>query len=118
MGVTRVKDGVTFSRIAPAGFRILSAIDQVAFALGTDLVITSACDGAHSGPNDPHHRGEAYDVRTHDMSEELKQKVLSEIQRRLDSEHFYVFLEAAGTPNEHIHGQVKKGVPYYDKITL
>lgn len=56
--VIRVKDGVLFLKIAPAGFRILSAIDQVAQALSLDLVITSGTDGEHSGPLDPHHRGE------------------------------------------------------------
>jgi hypothetical protein len=113
-GVVRLKDGVLFSVIAPAGFRILSAIDQTAEAMGRDLEITSACDGVHSGtPEEPHHSGEAYDVRTHDFpSEQFKQMVLEGIMQRLDPERFFGFLEDSGTDNEHIHCQRKKGTVY------
>jgi hypothetical protein len=107
MGVIRVKDGVLFTKIAPGGFRILSCIDIVAESISQDLTITSACDGEHSGPNDPHHRGEAYDLRTHDLID--KNSILKQIQFGLGQDHFFVFLEAAGTDNEHIHIQVKKG---------
>lgn len=110
--VVRVKDGVQFTLIAPGGFRILEAISKVARMVGHDLTITSACDGTHSGPTDPHHRGEAYDIRTHDMDESLKPVVLNALQALLPANQFYVFLEAPGTDNEHIHGQVRKGTTY------
>lgn len=113
MNVIRVKDGVEFTVIAPAGFRILSAIDQASVALERDLTITSACDGQHSGPADPHHTGEAYDVRTNDLPDEVaKQAVLDAIMQRLGTDYFFGFLEAAGTENEHIHCQRKKGTTY------
>lgn len=112
MNVLRVKEGVLFSTIAPAGFRILSAIDQVSQALSVDLVITSGTDGEHSGPNDPHHRGEAYDVRCQGFSAELKDQILAGVMRKLGFDRFYGFLEAAGTTNEHFHFQVKKGTTY------
>lgn len=112
VGVVRTKDGVLFQKIAPAGFRILSAIDQVAQVLSVDLVITSGTDGEHSGPNDPHHRGEAFDVRSQGFSAELKQQVLDGIMHRLGFERFYGFLEAEATTNEHIHVQRKKGTTY------
>lgn len=107
MGVVRVKDGVAFSVIAPGGFRILAAINYATSQ--TDLVITSGTDGEHSGPNDPHHRGEAYDVRTKDLTN--KQGVLETIQAFL-GDAFYAFLESPDTDNEHIHIQVKKGTTY------
>ncbi len=111
--VVRVKSGVEFSIIAPAGFRILSAITQTALALGRDLVITSGCDGEHSGPEDPHHLGEAYDIRTHDFpNESLKELVLSGIMQRLGTEQFFGFLEAPGTDREHIHVQRKRNTVY------
>lgn len=110
--VSRTKPGVYFSVISPAGFRILSAIDQTAVALSVDLVITSGTDGAHSGPNDPHHRGEAYDVRSQGFSPEMKQSILNGVMGKLGFERFYGFLEAAGTENEHFHFQVKKGTEY------
>lgn len=112
IGVVRIKDGVEFQKILPSGFRILSAIDQVAKALSLDLVITSGTDGAHSGPNDPHHRGEAYDVRSRDFNRDLKQQVLNAILSRLDMDRFSGFLESEGTDNEHFHFQVKKGTTY------
>jgi len=100
--------------IAPAGFRILSAIDQTAAKLGVDLVITSACDGAHSGPDDPHHHGEAYDVRSHDFTADQKEKILATVMNVLGWTYFFGFLEAAGTDNEHFHFQRKKGTVYPD----
>jgi|SRR5271154_6801431 len=112
MGVVRVKDGVLFSVIAPGGFRILSAIDRSAQSVIYDLVITSGTDGEHSGPNDPHHRGEAYDIRTNDLGELDKQFILRQTMAYLGTEQFYGFIEAPATDNEHIHIQVKKGTKY------
>lgn len=112
MGCVRNKDGVQYTMIAPGGHLILGAIALYAHGLGYDLTITSACDGEHSGPNDPHHRGEAYDVRSHDMTPQQKQAFLTGMQAYLDPERFYWFLEAAGTDNEHFHLQVKKGTVY------
>jgi len=110
--VVLVKDGVLFTIIAPGGFRILEAISSVARHLGIDLTITSACDGVHSGPDDPHHRGEAYDIRTHDMPADMKPVVLNALQALLPLASFYAFLEAPSTDNEHIHVQVRKGTVY------
>ena len=113
MACTYTKSGVLFTMIAPGGFRILSAIDQVAAELDVDLVITSACDGEHSGPNDPHHRGEADDVRSHDFTDDQKAQILSAIMKKLGPA-FYGFLESPGTDNEHFHFQVRKGTTYPD----
>lgn len=112
MGVLRVKPGVAFTMIAPGGFRILSALDQAAAKLPFDLTISSACDGEHSGPEDPHHSGNADNVRSRDLTAEQKTAVLAEVMAILGWERFYGFLEAAGTANEHFHFQVKKGTVY------
>lgn len=112
IGVVRDKEGVLYTIIAPGGHRILGAIEVVARKLGVELWITSACDGVHSGPNDPHHRGEAYDIRTHDFDERFKPILLNALQAMLPAELFYVFIESPGTPNEHIHAQTKKGTVY------
>ena len=112
MGVVRVKDGVEFTVIAPGGFCILAAIENAAALCNRDLTITSACDGEHSGPDDPHHRGEAYDVRTHDIPPEYKQLVAGTILRGLPAGRFYGFIESPGTPDEHFHVQVRKGTNY------
>lgn len=109
MSVVRIKDGVCFSKVVPGSVRLLAAIDHASRI--ADLTITSACDGQHSGPNDPHHRGEAYDVRTHDLSEDDKNHVLAVIKEFL-GDRFFAFLEAEGTDNEHIHCQVRKGTTF------
>ena len=77
-------------------------------------VITSAADGAHSGPADPHHTGEAFDLRTRDLSAAQKSLLLHDLQAGLyrDPRQFYAFLEAPETPNEHIHCQRRNGVTY------
>lgn len=106
----RVKEGVEFSIIAPGGFVILSAIERMAVALGRDLTITSGTDGEHSGPNDPHHRGEAYDLRTHDLGAD--KNVLLAGMEKLLGDQFFAFLEDPGTENEHIHAQVRKGTVF------
>ena len=112
MNVVTAKPGVQFTVISPGGFRILAAIDDTCQKLGLDLVITSACDGEHSGPNDPHHRGEAYDVRSHGFTEEDKDEILASLIDILGQDHFYAFLESPGTENEHFHIQVKKGTTF------
>jgi hypothetical protein len=108
--VVRAKEGVQFTVISPAGFHILGTFDYLSGVVGYDLVITSACDGEHSGPNDPHHKGEAYDVRTHDH-EEGKYTFLKILQEQL-GDKFYAFLEDPDTPNEHIHVQLAIGAMY------
>ena len=65
--VVRFAPGVTLSRPpAPAGVRILSALDQAALHLAQDIIVTCA-DGLHP-PTDPHTTGEAYDVRVRDLT--------------------------------------------------
>jgi hypothetical protein len=109
MNVVRVKPGVEFTVIAPGGFRMLAAFDDCCQKVGVDLWITSACDGVHSGPTDPHKRGEAYDLRSHGFTEDQKDDILTTVMGYLGWDDFYGFLEAPGTENEHFHFQVKKG---------
>ncbi|MGH9411310.1 MAG: hypothetical protein ACRD1V_17890 [Vicinamibacterales bacterium] len=119
-----------FTLIAPAGFRLLAAIERAARALGYNVTITSACDGTHSGANDPHHRGCAYDVRTHNLVDEQKTVLLqtivddcrdadegpsvplSTLAHSLASRRFFGFVEDFGTANEHIHVQLRQGRTY------
>jgi hypothetical protein len=116
MGKVLVKTGVEFTRIAPAGARILEVLRALVTELPFNVTITSACDGVHSagdagGRQDPHYTGEAYDLRTRDLTALEKGRLLMELQRRL-GDRFYAFLEAPLTPNEHIHVQRRKGTVY------
>lgn len=126
VGCVRVKPGVQFNVIAPSGFRILAAVEAVARSLGYDLTITSACDGTHSGPADPHYRGEAYDIRTKDLGPSMKDQVLqlllldlcehSEVLKPVSlgfaAGQFYAQLENRGHDAEHIHVQLRNGHVY------
>jgi hypothetical protein len=109
MSALLVKPGVLFTTIAPAGFQILWALTEITTYDSNDLTITSACDGEHSGPDDPHHRGEAYDLRSHLLDPAA---LLQDIQALLSPAKFFSFIEDAGTPNEHIHIQLRKGETY------
>lgn len=106
----RVKDRVLFTVITPGGFRILAALESAVAYIAHDLTITSACDGIHSGPEDPHPQGRAYDVRTHDLPD--KHLALDAIISFLGEVRFYCFLEDPDSDNEHIHCQVRHGMTY------
>ncbi len=62
------KSGVVTTGVAPAGVRILAAIDGLSQMLGRHLTVTSVSDGNRK-PDDPHKRGEAVDLRSGDLSE-------------------------------------------------
>lgn len=127
MGVVRFKDDVTFDSdgygnkgsLAPGGVRILSAVEQAAASLPFDVTVTSARDGKHSGPDDPHPKGNALDVRTHGLTGEQKKQLLDRIMHFLGY-RFFGFIEHPDPDpvpegyisNEHIHVQVKKDTVY------
>ena len=118
-----VKPGVKFV-YSPGGLAILNALKTCSKLLNKDLTITSGCDGVHfdgnpdyfnknlPNPNDPHYLGNAYDVRSHDLSEVEKQQVLANLNNLLNREHFYYYLEDPNTAIEHFHIQVKKNTVF------
>ena len=120
-----IKKDVEFgTNLAPAGARILDVLKQIAKTVPFDVMITSARDGVHSGPTDPHKLGEAFDLRTHTLTNEQKQTLLTMLQTELyqdstwKTRRFYAFLEAEGTPNAHLHVQRRMGTTYtiYDYL--
>lgn len=116
MGRLLTKAGVDYgSSLAPAGARILDVLKQLAPTYVFDTTVTSARDGVHSGSADPHHSGEAFDVRSQGLSSADKATVLQDIRRLLYAStprRFYAFLEDAGGPNEHFHIQRRAGTIY------
>ena len=62
---------------------ILAALKAASKTLNLDLTITSGTDGVHSGPGDVHHRGEAYDVRSHDFQASFVEAALARSDRRM-----------------------------------
>lgn len=125
MKALRVKPGVQFARIKPAGFRILSALQRCVLTLDIDLTITCGSE-AHS-PGNPHTLGEAFDVRSKTLAPHLKPVVLDAVLADLSdgpedvptptsggygTRAFFGFLEAAGTPQEHFHFQRRRWQTY------
>ncbi len=109
--MVRIKDGVEFAVIAPAGYLILQAIKEVSAEEDIDLTITSGTDGDHSGPTDPHKTGEAYDIRSKDLDRGMKSHVLVRLSEEL-GDGFFCFLESPGGASEHIHCQREKGTTF------
>jgi len=115
MGKLLVKPGVEFGTVlAPAGAQILEKLKLIVAGYDFNVTITSARDGVHSGPLDPHHSGEAFDLRVNDLTPGQIGRLLSDLRLFLYGEprRFYAFLEAPGTPNAHIHVQRRAGTTY------
>lgn len=129
MGALRFKPGVKIDRLSIGGACIVAALLQTAAQLPFDLTLTSGNEGPHSGPDDPHPRGDALDVRSHDLADQaLKQRVLALVMSALArfdhqsgivatsgglaSAHFFGFLETPHAANEHFHIQVRQGVTF------
>lgn len=75
-----------------------------------DLTVTSAFDGEHM-PNSRHYRGEALDLRSHNMTKAKKVKFQAWVTETLGPK-FTVLLENPGQVNEHFHIQVRKGIRF------
>lgn len=121
----RFKAGCATQTIAPSGVRILSALERCAQVLGHDLVITCGCD-SHP-PDDPHSKGQAFDVRSHDLAPAQKQSLLNAMMQALSegpadvvtpkdggyvTTHFFGWLEHAGQDTEHFHFQQRNGTVF------
>ncbi len=120
MGVVRVKPGVRFDRIDPAGFRILAALDTFARACDDDLTITCGTE-AHE-TTDPHSLGRAYDVRSKNLEPTEKDRLVRDVltyvaepgeelmitSGGLACRHFFGWLEHPGEITEHIHIQQRR----------
>mgnify|MGYP001375869642 FL=1 len=116
----RMKPGAVLGTPAPAGFRLLAATDRASRLVRVDLTLTCGTDS--HGPDDPHTRGEAYDVRTRDLTASQAQRVLRAVLTDLCDEdgdqivdtsggfataHFFGILEA-----DHLHLQRRQGTVY------
>ncbi len=93
--------------------RLLDACRLAALPLDIPKVfVTAGSNGVHSGPADPHYVGHALDIRTHNMlSLDMKKQFLGALVAEL-GDQFFAFLEDAGTPNEHVHVQLRRFVTY------
>lgn len=106
---------VRFKNLTPAMAWMLYRFEQYhrVMKVGnpTNIVITSMNDGEHM-VGSRHYTDEAIDIRTHNF-ESREQKI--EFCLRfgdLLGPKFTILLENEGTPKEHIHVQVKKGLVF------
>ena len=125
MNVVRHRPGARFDVIAPAGFRILAALDQTAQDCRVDLMVTCGTD-SHAMP-DPHVTGEAYDVSVLGLSAQQ----IADVKANLDAALgplFTVLYEVPSVPSDptlrpiayvnvkatgpHFHIQRKKGTTF------
>jgi hypothetical protein len=104
------KTTVKFAHIAPAGFRILGALELVSRTLQVDLTISAGTDGLHA-KNSRHYTGEAYDVRTRGIDAPMLQAIIEMLKLELGP-RFTVLYEDPGTANQHLHLQPLKGSTY------
>ena len=125
MNVLRHRPSVRFDLIAPAGFRLLAALDQATQDCRVDLEITSGTD-SHAMP-DPHARGCAYDVSVNGLSAQQIADVHASLTATLGP-LFTVLYEVPATPSDptlrhiayinpqatgpHFHPQRKRGTVY------
>lgn len=120
MGQILLKKGVKFGPLSPGGAQILSKLKEVVAALDFDVTITSANDSKHSKAS-KHYIDEAFDLRTNTLTKDQKYKLLADLKDALykPDRRFYAILEADGTPNQHIHVQVRAGTTYdiYDFLS-
>lgn len=117
MGRLFTKPGVDYglNGLAPAGQVIYNTVKQLTAGYDFNMTVTSARDGTHSGPADPHKRGEALDLRSKHLTAAQKVKVLDNLRSALyvEPRRFYAFLESPGMPSEHFHVQLRRGLKNY-----
>lgn len=117
MANLRCTDEVRFDELTEAGLLMLSTLRVLARALPFDtLWLTAAVNGVHSGPDDPHYKGNAFDVRTHLFETRAARFVFCDRLEAALGPQFYAFVEDPDAPNEHIHVQVAKGHTYVAPI--
>jgi hypothetical protein len=123
--VVRLLASVTLNGLAPAGVRILAALDRATQILKRDLVVTCGTDSHPS--DDPHTKGCALDVRTKDLPEGAILALVAALRADLGAD-FTVLYEVPTTPNgvlasiayvntgasaAHLHIQLRKGFGSY-----
>jgi hypothetical protein len=123
--VVRVRPGVKFDRIAPAGFVLLAHFHSATRVLGVDLVISCGTEG--HADEDPHSSGEAYDLSVAVWTVDVILRVRAFLQNALGP-LFTVLYETPFVPSEprlaaiatvnpaatapHLHAQRRKGTIY------
>lgn len=104
------KPSVRFGGFTVALVLILHALVRVAADERSveEIVVTAGSDGSHMNGS-RHYSFEAIDVRTKNFPYRGAAEVFAAALRGKLGPQFTVLFENAGTPNEHLHVQPKKG---------
>lgn len=92
--------------MTPALFRIHEVLMRMSDEFGP-IVITSVNDSKHATTS-AHYRDEAVDIRCNDRPKLIDMAMCKFLEINLGPA-FLVLYESEGTPNEHIHIQLRKG---------
>jgi hypothetical protein len=101
------KTSARVARLTPALVHIFQAVVSADGAFAEDMVITSVNDSRHA-PGSAHYRDVAVDLRCNDRVRATDEALCDFLEMALGPK-FLVLYEGAGTPNEHIHIQLRKG---------
>lgn len=115
MIITKSKS-VIFTELTPALAYILYGLEKFHRTTKVNhpetLVITAIADSVHS-PNSRHYTNEALDLRSKNFRNREDKRIFRAELELFLGPFFRVLLESEGTPNEHFHIQVKKGLKYH-----
>jgi hypothetical protein len=113
MAKLTVKATARFKEFTPAMLHILVRAQRFVAELTEvdEVVITSANDSQHA-PTSRHYTNEALDFRTHNWPSRDAVRWFRRALEEVLGPQFRVLLENEGTPNEHLHAQVRKGHTY------
>lgn len=104
------KDGVSLD-IVPALDTAILKINKIYQTVLQDpdykVVITSANDFNGHKKNSAHYKGEAIDVRIKNIDKDMKDDIVK-LTKGILGQNFTVIHEDIGTPNEHLHVQLKQ----------
>jgi hypothetical protein len=98
------KNTVRFGGFTRELIEILDVLERVSRIVPHDVVITAGSDGKHM-PNSKHYTYQALDVRSKNLQDK---DTFVQLLKTLLGDKYTILFEDAGTPNEHIHIQVKK----------
>ena len=113
MAIVVCKASARLKALTPGLLRIFAQIHDAAATTEDvrEVVITSINDGKHAAAS-RHYTDEAVDLRMKNFPTESARKLFIFDLRRCLGPEFYVLRESKGTPNDHLHVQVRKGHTY------
>jgi len=112
MAHVQFKPGAAVARLAPAGIRILGAIDAAAHASGVVITITSGSEDRGRAPSDPHMTGEAFDISVAGFTAQQVVAIYRYLRQFLNAA-FTVLYEVPALPTATtIEGDLLRGIAY------